>query len=116
RPLLSFQRQIDFLLRCFLRLFHEAMQEHHGIFFNAENQARDTTARQAASNFPQLTAERTYRRHTNPPRKLDILDVFANGPPILWVQAFKPFPHRLPSAIGAIKPCWQSLYSAFIHE
>ena len=85
------------------------MQEHHTIFFNAENHARDTTVRQAASDFPQLAAERTYQRHTNRPRKLDILDVFADGPSILWVQAFKPFPHRLPSAIGAIKPCRQSL-------
>jgi len=85
------------------------MQEYHTVFLNAKNHAGDAAVRQAASDFPQLAAERAYQWHTNRPRKLDILNVFADDPSILCVQAFRPFPHWLPSAIGATKPCRQSL-------
>jgi hypothetical protein len=54
------------------------MQEHHTIFLNAENHAGDATVRQPASDFPQFAPERAYQRHTNRPRKLDVLDVFAD--------------------------------------
>jgi len=57
-----------FPVEVFSAFFHEAMQEHHTIFFNAENHAGDTTVRQAASDFPHLAAERTHQRHTNRPR------------------------------------------------
>jgi len=73
------------------------MQEHHTIFLNAENHAGDSTVRQAASDFPQLAAERAYQRHTNRPRKLDILDVFTDDPSILCVQALKAIPAPAPA-------------------
>ena len=36
---------------------HEAMQQHHTIFVNAENHAGDTTVRQPASDLPQFAPE-----------------------------------------------------------
>jgi hypothetical protein len=80
------------------------MQKHHKIFFNVENHAGDAAVRQAPSYFPQFAAKRAHQGHANRPRKLDILDICADDLSILCLQASKPLPRRLPSAIGAIKP------------
>src|SRR5258708_38583445 len=81
------------------------MQKQHAMFLNEENHAGDTAVRKAATDFPPFAAKRTHQRHANRPRKLEILYIFADDPSILCLQAFKPLAHRLPSAIGAIKPC-----------
>lgn len=61
---------------------------------NAEDNPGDPAALKAASNLPQLVAQRPHKAHADRPRELDVRDVFANGPPVLRVKRLEPFANR----------------------
>lgn len=41
QTLLTFDRRVDFFLRCFLRLFDKAVKKHHVFVVGAEENPRD---------------------------------------------------------------------------
>ena len=71
--------------------------------------------RQPAADFPYIPTEGSHQRHADRPRKLDILDIFADDPTIGVVQALQPFPHWFAPRIGVIKPCWQP-FETCVHQ
>src|SRR6185437_6104257 len=105
----ALQGEIDLLLRCLLRLFDEAMQQHHAAAAHAEDDSRDSALHERTSHLPKSTARRTDKGQTQRPGELDILDVFADEPPVFRRQLFQPFTDRLAPTGIAIEPCRKSL-------
>jgi hypothetical protein len=78
-----------------LGLLDKAMQEDHSATCDTEYDPRYAAARQIAANFPKAFAERTAQRHSDRPRKLNVLDILANNLAVFILQCLEPFPNRL---------------------
>jgi hypothetical protein len=97
------------MLRRLSSFLDKAVKQNHALLLYAENNSSNSTMQLAAPYFPQLAPERTDQRHANRPRKLDVLDVFADHFPVFGLKTLQPFAHWLASIIGAVEACRDAL-------
>jgi len=91
------------------------VKQHHAPLLNTENNPRNPAARQAAPYFPQFMSKRSNERHSDRPRKLNVLDILAAHFPVLHIETLLPPAHRFPASVGAVEADWQAFPAGARH-
>src|SRR5262245_27666430 len=111
---LSLQRDFEVLHRRCMRLFVEAVQEHHASMLHTKNYPRDAAAlRHGASNFPQGPFRVSEPAACQWPREFNILDVLADDSAVAGIQTLQPSRARVPYRIDRIGRADASVRASF---
>jgi hypothetical protein len=87
------------------------MQQNHPTTRHREQNASDATGGNVAAYFVDSFFKLPAIGHTDRPSELDLLDISANGPPVVSIQSQQPFAHRFSTRIEPVEMGLQFLSS-----
>jgi len=86
-----------------LGFLDESMKYDYPVLHCAKEDPRDTTAREARSNFPQAVPQGAAERHTDRPAILDAHQIKANCVSVLFIESSEPIPNDLTTAARPVE-------------